>query len=429
MSPFVVRSGVARATACGALLVCALASRALAGGNCAAPPTGFTPLTDLGTGTYQGVEGGLYPGGANHRPDAHEAAGLAIAQALAPLDTLGQPDATHGRVVLISIGMSNCTMEFSAFVPKARSFAGRNPRLLPIDCALGGQSVDRIVDPNASYWDTVATRLRAHGSSPLQPQAVWIKEAIANPRGDFAASTDTLQRGLATVVRLIHLKLPNVKLVYITSRIYAGYATTTLNPEPYAYQSGFAVRGVIAEQLAGVDSLNFDSTRGPVEAPWLAWGPYLWADGTNPRADGFTWPCSMFQADGTHPAAAGQSLVADSLLAFFSHDDTAAPWFDAAAASASPAPAHGLALAVAPNPARRDVAFTLQLPDGARWRLELLDGAGRRVRVFGSGAAAGGRVALRWDGRDARGQLVPPGVYVARLSAGTRSVTRLVTRF
>src|SRR5689334_3207428 len=83
--------------------------------NCNAPPTGFVPINDLGTGTYQGVEGGLYGGGANQRPAAHNAAGVSIATSLAPLDTAGNPDPAHGRVVLASIGMSNATMEFSTF--------------------------------------------------------------------------------------------------------------------------------------------------------------------------------------------------------------------------------------------------------------------------------------------------------------------------
>lgn len=63
-------------------------------------------------------------------------------------------------------------------------------------------------------------------------------------------------------------------------------------------------------------------------APWLAWGPYLWADGTAARSDGFTWLCSDLESDYTHPSATGGVVkVARQLLAFFKTDPTATPWF------------------------------------------------------------------------------------------------------
>src|SRR5213083_2372669 len=93
-----------------------------------------------------------------------------IARAIVPLDTLGNPDPANGRIVLISIGMSNATQEFSTFVPLATSDPGRNPRLNVIDCAEGGQATQDIRTAGAPYWDTVAARLRAHGSAPLQAQ-------------------------------------------------------------------------------------------------------------------------------------------------------------------------------------------------------------------------------------------------------------------
>src|SRR5438477_9343137 len=76
--------------------------------NCAGTSVGKTPLNDLGAGFYQGFQGGLYAGGSNGRPYAHDSAGVSLAHGLVPLDTLGNPDPANGRVVLISIGMSNC---------------------------------------------------------------------------------------------------------------------------------------------------------------------------------------------------------------------------------------------------------------------------------------------------------------------------------
>jgi hypothetical protein len=95
-------------------------------------------------------------------------------------------------------------------------------------------------------------------------------------------------------------------LIYTSSRIYAGYATTSLNPEPYAYQSAFAVKWLIQEARHTI--------RGrPESQPWLGWGPYLWADGLEPR--------------GTHPSTSGRQKVAQMLLDFFKTDPTAKGWF------------------------------------------------------------------------------------------------------
>lgn len=59
------------------------------------------PLVDLGLGqTYNGQEGGLYPGGSNARPAAHDAAGRKIARGIVPLDVEGNPDPVNGKIVI-----------------------------------------------------------------------------------------------------------------------------------------------------------------------------------------------------------------------------------------------------------------------------------------------------------------------------------------
>jgi lysophospholipase L1-like esterase len=396
--------------------------------DCTQTSTGRIPLNDLGANLYQGVPGGLYPGGVNSRPALHEAAGLAIAQSLVPLDTLGQPDPVNGRVVLISIGMSNATQEFRRFVLLSDADALRRSTTRVIDCAVGGQAANVIDDPAVPYWDSVATRLRGRGASPLQAQVAWIKEADAGPTGTFAVSSESLAVHLARIVRILKVKCPNLKLAYFTSRIYAGYATTTLNPEPYAYESGFAVREVIERQLAGDLDLNYDPNAGPVQSPWLAWGPYLWADGLTPRSDGLTWACSELQSDGTHPSPTGQLKIADSLLAFFRWDATTAPWYRIPGTlAAGPGVAKGVSLAASPNPSHDEMTFTVNAPAGERWRLSLHDAAGRLL-MRGSGVADGAPRMVRWDGRDTRGAPAAPGVYWARLEAGSGTVMRQVLR-
>src|SRR5262245_59829952 len=406
------------------LLAAAPAARAA---NCAGTSTGMIPVTDLGAGFYKGVQGGLYPGGANVRPAAHEAAGVSIANAIGPLDTLGQPDAINGRVVFVSIGMSNCTQELSAFVPKSNADPVRKANVRTIDCALGGQTAQILAQPTSAYWDSVKTRLRGRGSSPAQVQVVWLKDANAGPTGTFEVTTDTLAAQFFRIVQFIKAKLPNVKQVFFSSRIYAGYASTALNPEPYAYENAFAIKRVIAQQLAGDPALNYDAANGPVVAPWLSWGPYLWADGLNPRSDGLTWACSeLNSSDGTHPSTTGRLKVADSLLAFVRRDPATAPWY-ATGVVGVPRPGSAAAelwLAIAPNPAHATADVRLTAPAGTRWRLLIVDASGRRV---GGTAGVGTGLEKVYRVNSGVGTTVPPGTYYVRLEAdGHREVQQLV---
>jgi hypothetical protein len=85
---------------------------------------------------------------------------------------------------------------------------------------------------------------------------------------------------------------------------------------------------MIERQIDGHPDLNYDPDAGvPVVAPWLSWGPYLWADGINPRSDGFTWLQGDMVMDCTHPSASGRAKVACLLLEFFSTDSTTKDWF------------------------------------------------------------------------------------------------------
>jgi hypothetical protein len=127
-------------------------------------------------------------------------------------------------------------------------------------------------------------------------------------------------------VQIAKARYPNLAIAYLSSRTRA-YVTepSGLNPEPFAHESGFAVKWLIEEQIAGNPTLRFAGSDAP--APWLAWGPYLWADGEVPRADGLVWSCADTTFDFTHPSFAGSAKVADQLLAFFETDPSARRWF------------------------------------------------------------------------------------------------------
>jgi hypothetical protein len=292
--------------------------------GCGRTSVGLTPLIDLAAGSYGGEPGGLYPGQRNDPPAAHLSAGLDLARAIGPVAANGQPDAA-GRYAFISIGMSNTTQEFSTFVSLAAGATDRHPRLTIVDGAQGGMTAADWANPGCSCWSTLAARLQQAGIAPAQVATAWIKLADARPTAVFPVHARTLQQETAAVLRLLKSRYPNLVLAYLSSRIYAGYATSDLNPEPYAYESGFAMRWVIEDQLAGGGMLDFG---GPgASAPWIAWGPYLWADGVRPNGHGLSWACADLQSDGTHPSTSGRDKVAQRLLDFVRTDPTAREWW------------------------------------------------------------------------------------------------------
>ena len=285
-----------------------LAAAAALVANCSQTSVALTPLTDLGKRTYHGYHGGLYADGRNSPPKSYLAQGLARARSVKPID---------GKIVLLSIGMSNATQEFSAFKRLADADARENAALTVVDGAQGGQDAEVVKDPNARFWSVVEQRLAQAAATPTQVQAVWLKEAIARPTQAFPEDAKLLKADLEAIVYVMRSKFPNLKLVYLSSRTYGGYATTPLNPEPYAYDSGFAVKWLVLDRIAG-----------KLAGPWLAWGPYLWTNGEKGRKDGLVWTCADVRpSDGTHPSPSGQQKVAQLLLRFFTTNATTRPWF------------------------------------------------------------------------------------------------------
>jgi hypothetical protein len=157
------------------------------------PAGAMVPLDDLGTGTYLGFQGGLYPGGSNAPPADHRDAGLAAARRIRPLDASGAPSAA-GKYVLLSIGMSNTTQEFcsagGSLTCDAWTFGGQaaadpavNRATLAIaNGARGGQVAEAWDSPADPNYDRVRDSVLARrGLGERQVQIVWMKVAHAHP--------------------------------------------------------------------------------------------------------------------------------------------------------------------------------------------------------------------------------------------------------
>jgi len=315
------------------------------------PPDGtpLTPLADLGAGTYcpggtNCVEGGLYPNGSNVRPatNGYAGTGINLAGDVAPVTDFGNP-ANNPAEVLISIGFSNPNREFQDFAGLANADATKNPFLHVVDGAKGDEASTclsgrlqlAVCDP--SYWtEYVPNQLAQAGVTANQVKVVWLKETDPNGVLDgFPMAADELRCDLETIISglvmpgcvngnpqpglLAHF--PNLKLVYVSSRTFGGYSADNGSPETYAYETGYAVQGVVSDFISG-----------PLEGttPWISWGPYLWTNGLKPRSDGLVWTCQDVEGkDGRHPCdPRGHMKVASMLLNFFKTDPTTAGWFN-----------------------------------------------------------------------------------------------------
>jgi hypothetical protein len=334
--------------------LCVALALACSGGNVAPLScTGRTdatrvPLTELADGCYLAYRGGLYPNGSNELPAAHLAAGRAAAAQIVPRDVNGAPSAS-GRYVLLSIGMSNTTQEFCndggqprsclqpGFVARAAADVAVNQSTLAIvnGAASGRTASSWTSAPSAEYDRIRDVWLTPLGLSEQQVQIAWVK--VANPQPTVrlpneASDAFVLTRQIGDIARALKTRYPNLRQIFLSSRIYAGYATTALNPEPYAFENGFSVKWAIESQIDQAAGGAGDGRTGDLRyetgiAPWMAWGPYLWAAGTDARGDGLTWVVGDFAADGTHPATPGREKVATMLLTFFKTSPVTACWF------------------------------------------------------------------------------------------------------
>jgi len=77
-----------------------------------------------------------------------------------------------------------------------------------------------------------------------------------------------------------------------------------------------------------------------------------------------------------------------------------------------------------PNPFNPSTTIGFTLPEKSRVRLTIYNCAGREIARLLDGAREGGRYEVQWDGRDSHGTAMSSGVYLYRLTAGKRIITK-----
>ncbi len=309
----------------------------------------LVPLNTLSNGTYHSFVGGLYAGGKNEPWGAHADALRRVSAQVQPLDRDGKPS-PNGEIVLAGIGASVCRQIFNVLEREGAQTPGLNPAVVFVNCALGGQDVNKIADPAGRYWQEAVKTLAARGVSPAQVQVVWYQsDELRDSRDDFPGRPQRLKDSFTGQMRLLKQHFPNVRLCYHSAR-----HTTSFMPndegkikhaEPRPYHVGWAVKWLIEDQSAGKDNLRFEGD--DAVAPLVAWATYFWTDGDQPRHDGYHWTHTDNVKDGVHLTESAQKRVAKDLTDFWSRDTFAKAWFASNAAVPQPKPE-----ALAPGGAR-----------------------------------------------------------------------------
>jgi hypothetical protein len=319
-------------------------------GGCNLGPTGLPPLVDLGPGqTYQGFEGGLYPGASNVRPAAHTAAGQRIAQSIVPLDANGKYD-PRGKIVFLPLGASPNELTWGGWAAspspgnpyydnsiKGQALAdpSNNPQLVFPGMILSSICCGDYRDPNDPIYTLQEQQLTAQGLTRQQVQIVWVYPfPQQGPNGlddwSWPSSAFINRDSWEAVLRALKQVYPNVKIAYLGTK---HHPYSTWANDPAAHDSAWSVKWAIEDQINGDPSLNYDPAHGAVVAPWAAWGPYFWADDNIPRRyDGFLWTCADVQPgptgkDYSHVSASGVYKQATLFLNQMKSDPTATPWF------------------------------------------------------------------------------------------------------
>lgn len=289
------------------------------------PP--LIPLNDLGTGSFQGYQGGLYPGGKNNPSGTYANDLLSTSNSIVPIDVLGNSAPTNGYIVFISLGGSTGGKNMTALIDKTKDNPLTNSRLKLMN---GNQPAQRatlsgIADPNNIYWAHVSQILSGHKSSFKQVQLVYLETDDGVTTSKFPDRPNIIKGKIEACMRTMLKKFPNLKLVYLLGRTRTFSNTKTpWNTEPAPYEFGWACKWAIEDQINGVPGTEYKGANKV--APMATWGFYQWADSLPRTTDKFYWRFSETK-DGLHANEAGQDTLSKRFQNFLLTDPYANIWY------------------------------------------------------------------------------------------------------
>lgn len=306
--------------------------------QCENDSLGLVPLVDLKTGYYLGAyQGGLYPNGKNKVPNGHIKKGLKISKSIKPLDTLGNVNYETGKIVFAGFGGSTTGEPFNHLITIANADPTLNPCLKLLNATNAGEGLDKMNLDHPEYWDYIENnRLATKGYTREQIQIAWLfNGSRSDTIFDMPAYRDTIDNKLRRALIAMLAEYPNLKIVYLSSPYYAGYADPTYElftsiHEPGSYRSGFGYKQAIEKQITG--DINYRYSEPGKVMPFILWGPYVWADGNNPRNyDSLYWDCEAdfrFDGGGFHLNGEGKDKFAYILHDFFAADTLSEIWYN-----------------------------------------------------------------------------------------------------
>ena len=213
--------------------------------------------------------------------------------------------------------------------------------------------------------------------------------------------------------------------------VVAPVADTACAPPRPPITLGGPWPGTVSSSTVGIKDFTLSlgrpcavTRRAYLQVRFTGTNPACNADGSRPRLV-TTASCSPCVAWNYYPADTADmcALLLPGAPVIWATVDSCV---SASLVRVPPSPAGEPALRVSPNPARdgSDIAFTLATP--ARVEVGVRDVSGRSVRALLDTPLAAGDHSLHWDGRDARGRLVPAGTYFVLVRADERVTARRV---
>lgn len=297
--------------------------------NCNNHTTNLIPIMDLVGKQYRGYNGGKYSTG-NLRPPLQLNRAIYQAQQIKPLDSAGVENYTNGKIIFAAVGASNPATEFNKLIEHCDTFKKINKKLRLFNTCVGGTGIQKMNESTDNYWVQAYKKLNDSGYSAKQVQVVWVEqENTQNADTSFPSAPLGLMADYQKLLGVIYQKFPNVKIVYINQRAFAGYVDITPGVIgkglhfPRDYYNGWCIKWLIEKQINNEAGFKF-----PSELPFIDWATSFWADGKNARSDGLSYDCNTdYGGDGLHLSELGEQKAGAILFNYFKNDTVSKYWF------------------------------------------------------------------------------------------------------